>query len=217
MVPSQPRLDVGKLKDERVAEEFANRLSGDLGDLDALGNPEELWSAFKTTVLDVAGGCLETHQRAKKNFVSQGTLDTIDQSRRARLNGRAELFRELRRKTLRALRVDKEAYVRGICEGVEHHLWSSNSRPAYRGIHALRSSKPISRCTAVRVEGGALLTEESKVKARRAGYFERLYQADPSAVEFDIRGVTIMLLTLQSTVVHLRLWKTGSGELVETG
>ena len=30
MVPSQPRLDVGKLKDERVAEEFANRLSGDL-------------------------------------------------------------------------------------------------------------------------------------------------------------------------------------------
>ena len=31
MVPSQPRLDVGKLKDERVAEEFVNRLSGDLG------------------------------------------------------------------------------------------------------------------------------------------------------------------------------------------
>ena len=31
MVPSQPRLDIGKLKDERVAEEFANGLSGDLG------------------------------------------------------------------------------------------------------------------------------------------------------------------------------------------
>ena len=31
MVPSQPRLDVGKLKDEKVAEEFANKLSGDLG------------------------------------------------------------------------------------------------------------------------------------------------------------------------------------------
>ena len=38
--------------------------------------------------------------------------DTIDQSRRARLNGRAELFGELMRKTVRALRVDKEAYVR---------------------------------------------------------------------------------------------------------
>ena len=39
MVPSQPRQDVGKLKDERVAEEFANKLSGDLGGLGALGNP----------------------------------------------------------------------------------------------------------------------------------------------------------------------------------
>ena len=37
MVPSQPRLDVGKLKDERAAEEFANRLSGDLGGVKASG------------------------------------------------------------------------------------------------------------------------------------------------------------------------------------
>ena len=58
MVASQPRLDVGKLKDENVAEEFANRMSGNLGGLGALGNPEELWSAFKTSILDVAGECL---------------------------------------------------------------------------------------------------------------------------------------------------------------
>ena len=37
MVPSQPRLDVGKLKDERVAEEFANRLSVDLGSSECFG------------------------------------------------------------------------------------------------------------------------------------------------------------------------------------
>ena len=100
MVPSQPRLDVGKLKNERVAEEFANKLSGDLRSLGALGGPEELWSAVKTTVFDVAGGCLGTHRAAKNNFVSQGTLDTIYQSHRAMLNGRAELFRELRCKTV---------------------------------------------------------------------------------------------------------------------
>ena len=60
---------------------------------------------------DVAGGCLGTHHQVKNNFVSQGTLDTIDQSRRARLNSRAELFRELMHKTVHVLRVDKEAYV----------------------------------------------------------------------------------------------------------
>ena len=143
-----------------------------------MGNPEELWSAFKTNVPDVASGCLGTHQRVKKNFVSQGTLDTIDQSHRARLSGRAELFRELSRKTVCALRVDKEAYVRGIFEGVEHHLCSSYSRPAHRGIHALRSCKPIPWWTADGAEGGGL----SGVLQSR-------------------------LLTLQSTVVHLHLWK----------
>ena len=73
IVPSQPKLDVGKLKDERVAEEFTNRLSEDLGGLGALRNPDELWSAFKTTILDVAGGYLGTHHDAKNNFVSRDT------------------------------------------------------------------------------------------------------------------------------------------------
>ena len=80
-------------------------------------------------------------------------------------------------------------------EGVEHHLWSSDSHPAYRGIHTLRSSKPIPRCIAVRAAGGGLLTEESKVKARWAGCFEQLYQADPQdvPVELDVRNVTILI------------------------
>uniref|UniRef100_UPI00358E9E4B V-type proton ATPase subunit H-like n=1 Tax=Myxine glutinosa TaxID=7769 RepID=UPI00358E9E4B len=189
MLSSQPRLVVGKLKEERVAEEFASRLSGVLGRLDALGDPEELWSAFKTTILDVASGCLGTHHQVKKNFVFQETLDIINLSRRARLDGRVELFRELRRKTVRSLRVYKEAYVRGICERVEHQLWTYDSHPACRGIRALRSSKPVPRCTAVRAEGGGLLAEGSEVKARWARYFERLYQADPPAVELDVRGV----------------------------
>ena len=47
----------------------------------------------------------------QRRILSQRTLDTIDKSRKTKLNGRAELFRELRRKTGRALRVDKVAYV----------------------------------------------------------------------------------------------------------
>ena len=52
------------------------------------------------------------------------------------------------------------------------------------------------------------------MKAHWAGYFERLYQADPPAVELDVRGVTapIALLNLQSTVIHLFCGNTGCGE-----
>ena len=37
------------------------------------------------------------------------------------------------------------------------------------------------------------MIEESEVKVRCAGYFERLYQADPPAVKIDFRGVTILV------------------------
>ena len=142
MVSSQLRLDVGMLNDKWVVEAFLNRLSDDLGGLGVSGNPGELWSAFKTTVLDVDGGCLGTHRPAKKNFVSQRTPDTIDQNRKSKFNGRAELFRKLRRKTACALRADNEADVRGICKRVEHHLSSGDSRRPSRGICALHSSSP---------------------------------------------------------------------------
>ena len=94
-----------------------------------MGDPEELWNAFKTTILDVAGGCLGSQHR--------------------------------------------------------------DSCPACRGIRVLPSSKPVPRCTAVRADGGGLLIEESEVKAHWVGYFERLYQADPPAVELDVRSITI--------------------------
>ena len=58
----------------------------------------------------------------------------------------------------------------------------------------MRSSKPVPRYAAVRVEGGGLLTEESKVKACWASYIERLYQAVPPAVDLDDRGVTIPII-----------------------
>ena len=38
------------------------------------------------------------------------------------------------------------------------------------------------------------MTEESEVKTRWAGYFERLDQADPTAVNLDVRGVIILIV-----------------------
>ena len=81
------------------------------------------------------------------------------------LNGRAELFRELRHKTARALLGGQGSLcVRNLLG--ESITCGRDSRPAYRGIRALRSSKHVSQCTTVRAEGGDLLTEESDLKAR---------------------------------------------------
>ena len=73
------------------------------------------------------------------------------------------------------------------------------------------------RHTAVKEEGGGLLTEESEVKARWAGYFERLYQADPPAVELDVRGVTIPIADPPINCGPPSFVETGCGEPVEIG
>ena len=65
-------LDVGKLKDETVAEEFAKRLNGDLGGLGVLRNPEELWSAFKNTILDVSVDVLQLTEGRRRILSLKG-------------------------------------------------------------------------------------------------------------------------------------------------
>ena len=79
----------------------------------------------------------------------------------------------------------------------------------------MHSSKPVSWCTVFRVEGGGLLKEESDVKVHWAGYFERLYQADPPAVEFDVRGATIPIADPQINCDPPSFVETGCGEPVE--
>ena len=184
LAPSQPKLDVSQLREGSVATEFATKLGGQFREL-PLGTPQEMWDYFKATTLSAASDVLGIRKRTRRSFVSNDTLDLIDKSRRARLDGLPEA-RELRRRTLRSLRADKEEYVRSICEQVEHHLWSSDSRPAFRGISALRSSKSVSKVCSVKTSSGELLTDESEVKARWAEYFKQLYQADPPATPLDI-------------------------------
>ena len=58
------------------------------------------------------------------------------------------------------------------------------------------------------------MTEESEVKARWAGYFERLYQADPPAVELDVMGVTVPFADPPINCDPRSFVETGCSELV---
>ena len=61
------------------------------------------------------------------------------------------------------------------------------------------------------------MTEETEVKPRWAGYFERLYQAVPPAVELDVRGVAIPIADPQNNCGPPSFVETGCGEPVEMG
>ena len=185
LAPSKPRLDVSRLQDAAVANEFACELRDRLGGLPAREGPGVMWSFFRDTTLSVATERLGVRRVTRSGFVSEGTLRLIDKSRVARLDGDPEA-RKLRRLAVRSLRADKEAHVRSVCERIEGHFWMGDSRAAYGGIRALRSSKSALGVSSVRSAGGELLTEESEVRACWASYFERLYRADPPAARLSI-------------------------------
>ena len=134
LAPSSRGLDVARLTDKDVSEVYARQLGDALAGLDMPETPEGKWESFKTTVLSTARECIGFRKPAGRGMLSSGTADLIERGRRARLDGKSVLARQLRREAAHAMRQDKERHVRGICEQVESHLWSSDSRPAYRGI-----------------------------------------------------------------------------------
>ena len=148
-----------------------------LGEANDSDDPEKLWTDFKNKILKVSEGCLRDTPGRFKSFLTKEILNIIEKSLMARLEG--GLDRELKREAVRAVRWDKEAQVRGICETVESHLWPTDSRPAYKGIRKLRSTRPPLRCSTVKAADGTTLTGESEIRARWAGNFEKLYPVPP--------------------------------------
>ena len=61
------------------------------------------------------------------------------------------------------------------------------------------------------------MTEESEIKARWPSYFEWMHQADPPAVELDVRGVTIPIADPPINYGPPSFVETDCGEPVEMG
>ena len=189
----QARPDVSRLRDPVVAQEYASKLAENLEGLSVSEDPQTLWSSFKSHILEAAGECIPRQPRRREEGISQETVDIIEECRKARLDGNAGRRRELRRSAVRAMRRDKEARIQGLCAAVESHITTSDSRHAYRAIRKLRYSGTQPLCPTVRAADGTILSEESAVKARWAGYFEELYRVDPPGREISVDGVEALV------------------------
>ncbi|KAG2456129.1 LIN7B protein, partial [Polypterus senegalus] len=186
-------LDLARLQDQAVSNESACSLCEEVSDLGTTADPHVIWETFRDKTLKVAEGCVGVTGVARRRcFILQVTLNIIERSRSPRLNGNYGLYWELRRTAARALRTDKEAFLRGICEQVTHHLWSRDPCPAYRGIKALCTSESVPQRVAVRAADGMVLTDDTAVLTHWAGYFEQLSKADPLARTLDISGSTVL-------------------------
>ena len=72
-------------------------------------DPEEFCTDFKTKVLKVSKSCVRDSPRMSESVFTKETMNIIQESRRARHEGKTGKYRELKREAVRALRRDKEA------------------------------------------------------------------------------------------------------------
>ena len=116
------------------------------------------------------------------------TLESIEESRTARLAGNHDQYRALSCRTRTLLRREKERYVRGLAKDVECHLNADDLRPAYR---ALKNLCPMStsHVSAIQTANVCLVSDADGQMARRAQYFEQLFTADPPSGQHEIAGL----------------------------
>ena len=99
-----------KLKDLTSAQEYAVTVSNRFGVLDTLEDPEELWDTFKCETLEAAKECIGERLSSQSGFTTVETLESIEESRAARLAGDHNQYRALSHRTRTPLRRDKERY-----------------------------------------------------------------------------------------------------------
>ena len=88
-----------RLREEECAREYAVAISNRFTALENLTDPIALWDTFKRETLDAAQESIGDRPRARRNGISQETLDATEAGRAARLAGDRELHRSLARRT----------------------------------------------------------------------------------------------------------------------
>ena len=101
-----------KLKYLTCAQQYAVTVSNRFEALDTLQDPEKLWDTFKRETLEAVKECIGEHPGSRRGFTSIETLESIKESRAAKLAGDHDQYRALSRRTRTLLRRDKERYVR---------------------------------------------------------------------------------------------------------
>ncbi|KAG2465003.1 PON2 arylesterase, partial [Polypterus senegalus] len=85
-------LDLARLQDQAVSNEFARSLCEELSDFGMTADPNVMWETFHNKTLTVAKGCVGvTGVPRRRCFNLQGSLDIIKRSCSTRLSGNSGL------------------------------------------------------------------------------------------------------------------------------
>ena len=169
---------------ENIGLEFAvevkNRFNGlQLADRE----PEELWNDIRDIVKETADKRVPKAKRKKvTKWLSDEAVKIADERREVRNKGDDKEYRRLNAAFQRRARQDKEQSTTEKCRQIEESNKMGRTRDLYREIKDMTGSYS-SRCVAMKLSTGKVVTEGKEVKEIWQQYTDELYRRDPNATD----------------------------------
>lgn len=180
-----PRYEIAKLSDPLIASNYAAEVSNRF----SLLSPEEysdpsalvteaVWDTFKTATHLCADQVLGRSRPPRKPWISNSTLEIIEDRRAARLRGDFARYRALNKPRKKALVRDLERYWTSKAKTIEEAAKRADQRTVYRELRSCGIS--ISDISAkVKDSSGNMLTAEADCVSRWQEYFDDLLNKPP--------------------------------------
>ncbi len=169
------RPNLVRLQDHRVRSMFAAEVSSRLrasGEVTGQ-SVNETWYKFKDALVASAKEVIGVKKAAKKPWITQGTLDIIEQRRAAMQRGDREEYKSLTVIPRRALRHDKQLWADRLAVEGEERLSQGHSGDAFANFRRLRTAGP--RISAPILDtSGKLLSDQAAILVRWKEHFATL-------------------------------------------
>ena len=174
-----PRYDV-----ENIGLEFAVEVKNRFNRLQlADREPEELWNDIRDIVKETADKRVPKVKRKKvTKWLSDEAVKIADERREVRNKGDDKEYRRLNAAFQRRARQDNEQSIKEKCRQIEEINKMGRTRELYREIKEMTGSYS-SRCGAMKLSTGKVVTEGKEVKEIWQQWTEELYRRDPNATD----------------------------------
>ena len=176
------RVDVKRLKDEKIRQSYSTTLTKNLENIKPTCNLEQQATKIEEAIKKAVEETVPVTRTARKPWISEETLGLADEKRRLKQLKNvsieyAQQYKDFCRKVKKSARQDKENWIHEQCEQAEKGLNIGNTKEAYGLIKVLRKEFA-PRLNIIRNEEGTMLQTKDEIKQRWTQYCSNLYK-DP--------------------------------------
>ena len=176
----EPRLDIEALRDENIRTSFEKEVITQLTAVQTANDLDEEAATVSKAMREAAKNTLPKKREAKKPWITERTLNLVDEKRLAKLRRQdsekhAETYKKVCNAVKMSVRQDKEQWLKDRCTEIEKCTESNKSKSAYKLIRETRK-KWQGRQSAIRDKNGVMLQSKEEISQRWTEYCSELYK-----------------------------------------